>query len=52
MKGREIDSKGEVIKDSDLYDYSLQRLGEVYNQALPTFPGMYSVHGKTLKKNR
>ncbi|MCJ8278105.1 MAG: hypothetical protein MJK18_14790 [Bdellovibrionales bacterium] len=47
LRTREIDGEGEVVDDSDLNDYSLVRLGEVYSTVLPTFPGMYSVSAPT-----
>ena len=43
MNAKKIDSKGEVIEGDEIYDYSLSRLGRVYDQVIPTFPGMYSV---------
>ena len=41
-KGRQIGKDGEVIANENLYDYSLSRLGKVYKQVVPTFPGMFS----------
>ena len=41
-KAREVDGKGEVIAESDVMDYSLKRLGSIYNRVIPTFPGLYA----------
>ncbi len=43
MKAKKINQDGEVIPDRNVYDYSLWRLGKIYDQVIPTFPGMYAV---------
>ncbi len=43
LKAKEIGPDGEIIEEQELYDYPLSRLGRVYRQVTPTFPGLYSV---------
>lgn len=40
---REVNSKGEVIKEEDTPAYPLERLKDTYEQILPSFPGMYTL---------
>jgi hypothetical protein len=42
LKSKKIDKNGEVIEGDEIYDYALSRLGRVYKQVVPTFPGLYS----------
>ncbi len=43
LQSKEIGPDGEVIAEGEIYDYPLSRLGRVYKQVIPTFPGLYSV---------
>ncbi len=43
LNSQQIGPDGVVIQDGEIYDYPVSRLGRVYKQVVPTFPGLYSV---------
>ncbi|NQZ02407.1 MAG: hypothetical protein HRT45_17245, partial [Bdellovibrionales bacterium] len=43
LQARPIDSAGEVIPDKSVFNYPLYRLGKIYDQVTPSFPGIYSL---------
>ncbi|MEO0337325.1 MAG: hypothetical protein AAF202_13095, partial [Pseudomonadota bacterium] len=43
LQARPIDSKGEVIPGNAMYNYPLYRLGKIYDQVTPSFPGIFTL---------